>query len=804
MNTCLHRSKIVIGVALVVPILLPNDASAGSGPTGFTENKGQIHDQFRKPNPSVLYLFNGAGMNVQLRNNGFAYDTYTMEEGEGGPTVGDPAHGIDEMGRPIPGPIPTTYRFHRIDLRFVNGNPGPEILREGESEDYTNNYTDVTGEAGATFVRSYSTITYRDVWPDIDVRFNASADGFKYDVIVRPNGNLSDVRFSVEGSEIRESLKGSMVISWADGELEESIPESWVEEDWKKSLINVGYAIGRDGTFGFRTEERTEGSVLVIDPSPIIWGTYYGGAGIDVGTGTALDGSNNAYVTGHTNSAMNMATAGSFDATYNQSSDGFIVKMNEAGTRLWGTYFGGASTDIANDIASSQVGVLAVVGYTSSTSGIATTGTFQSTATDNYDGFAILFNPNGTRIWGTYYAGTGNFPNQEEIRAVSIAPDGRIAIAGWSTSIAGIATPGTENPTAGHDLLAVLSGSGQRLWATYVGNDPWMGGLPSGVAFIGNDRLAVTGTTYNTSGIATNTLGRHDGTFNGGADAYLINYNALNGLRVWGTYFGGSGNDIVLDLAYAGLSRVAICGRTDSNWGIASTGAHQTSFAGGMSDGFVAVFNTSNGSRSWGSYHGTSLNDQLTSVDGTENGHIALGGIQHLHDLNSPGQSFCLDFSTGGTLYYQPNLALAATNCAVSANPHGMMVTGTTTYPIAINAPMVHQTLYGGGSSDAFLYHLHYSLVPLGATLQAPDPSPRAQLKVRSIGEHVELSLSGEAGPLPTELMIIDASGRIVLRRSWDAHLAKLIPIHDADPGTYCAIAVFTDGAISNARFVIP
>jgi hypothetical protein len=145
---------------------------AGIGPTGFTENKGQIHDQFRKPNPSVLYLFNGAGMNVQLRNNGFAYDTYTMEEGEGGPTVGDPAHGIDEMGRPIPGPIPTTYRFHRIDLRFVNGNPGAEILREGESEDYTNYYTDVTGEAGATFVRSYSTITYRDVWPDIDVRFN--------------------------------------------------------------------------------------------------------------------------------------------------------------------------------------------------------------------------------------------------------------------------------------------------------------------------------------------------------------------------------------------------------------------------------------------------------------------------------------------------------------------------------------------------------------------------------------------------------------------------------------------------------
>jgi len=28
----------------------------------------------------------------------------------------------------------------------------------------------VTGEAGATFVRSYSTVIYRNVWPNIDVR----------------------------------------------------------------------------------------------------------------------------------------------------------------------------------------------------------------------------------------------------------------------------------------------------------------------------------------------------------------------------------------------------------------------------------------------------------------------------------------------------------------------------------------------------------------------------------------------------------------------------------------------------------
>lgn len=792
-------------IIILFNLLVTFSLFAGNGPTGFTENKGQIHDQERKSNPAVLYLLTGTGFNVQLKKDGFAYDAHVVVEDSLTELERERSRSQHGEWSMVNGAdVQVTYKVHRTDIRFVNGDPNAEIAAELESEDHTNYYTDVTGEAGANFVRSYSTITYRNVWPHIDVRFNSSADGFKYDVIVRPDGNLSDVRFRVDGSEIRESLKGRMVIFWADGELEESIPESWVEYGGRKSQVDVAYVIGRDGTFGFRTEEKTEGSVLVIDPSPIMWGTYYGGSGIDVGTGTAMDGSNNAYVTGHTNSTMNMATAGSFDATYNQSSDGFIVKMNEAGARLWGTYFGGASTDIANDIAADQIGVLAVVGYTSSTSGIATAGTFQSTATDNYDGFAILFNPNGTRIWGTYYAGTGNFPNQEEIRAVSIAPDGRVAITGWSTSIAGIATPGTENPTVGHDLLAVLSGSGQRLWATYVGNDPWMGGLPNGVAFIGNDRVAVTGTTYNTSGIATNTPGRHDGTFNGGSDAYLINYNALNGLRVWGTYFGGSGDDIVLDLAYAGLSRIAICGRTDSNWGIASTGAHQTSFAGGMSDGFIAVFNTSTGSRSWGSYNGTSLHEQLTSVDGTENGHIALGGIQHLTDLDSPGQAFCLDFSNSGTLYYQPSLALATTTCAVSANPHGMMVTGTTTYPIAINAPMVHQILYGGGSSDAFLYHLHYSLVPLATTLEAPAPMPRTRLNVRTINELVVLSLSDESFLKPTELLLIDACGRIVVRRSWDGDLTQLIPIHDVIPGVYCVTAVLADGAISTTRFIIP
>ena len=47
---------------------------------GFIENKGQIVDQKNKPNPSVKYLLNTNGLNVQLREKGFSYDVYEVEK----------------------------------------------------------------------------------------------------------------------------------------------------------------------------------------------------------------------------------------------------------------------------------------------------------------------------------------------------------------------------------------------------------------------------------------------------------------------------------------------------------------------------------------------------------------------------------------------------------------------------------------------------------------------------------------------------------------------------------------------------
>ena len=52
---------------------------AASNKEGFIENKGQIIDQNNNLNPDVKFLFNQAGLNVQLKKNSFSYDAYVVE-----------------------------------------------------------------------------------------------------------------------------------------------------------------------------------------------------------------------------------------------------------------------------------------------------------------------------------------------------------------------------------------------------------------------------------------------------------------------------------------------------------------------------------------------------------------------------------------------------------------------------------------------------------------------------------------------------------------------------------------------------
>jgi hypothetical protein len=96
----------------------------------------------------------------------------------------------------------------------------------------------------------------------------------------------------------------------------------------------------------------TDAFVTKLNPagSALVYSTYVGGSGFDTGEAIAVDGTNNAYVTGQTSSA-DFPTAGPTQSALNgggntSSSDAFVTEINAAGSApVFSTYLGGSGDE---------------------------------------------------------------------------------------------------------------------------------------------------------------------------------------------------------------------------------------------------------------------------------------------------------------------------------------------------------------------------------------------------------------------------------------------------------------------------
>jgi hypothetical protein len=121
--------------------------------------------------------------------------------------------------------------------------------------------------------------------------------------------------------------------------------------------------------------------VSKINPagSALVYSTYLGGSGDDGGYGIAVDSADNAYLTGSTLST-DFPTKNPLQAAYGGISDAFVAKINAAGSALvYSTYLGGAAADSGNGIALDGAGNAYVTGLTESTNFPSTPGAFQTT-----------------------------------------------------------------------------------------------------------------------------------------------------------------------------------------------------------------------------------------------------------------------------------------------------------------------------------------------------------------------------------------------------------------------------------------
>mgnify|MGYP003692754783 FL=1 len=128
----------------------------------FYENKGQIVDQNGKANPDVKYLLNSPGLNVQIKKNGFSYDVYEIETKQLKKKKSKENTILDQRKKSSDKEI--KYKYHRIDIDFVDSKNNPEIIAEGKSDDYENYYNLPDKKEGVSFVHRYRKVTYKNIY----------------------------------------------------------------------------------------------------------------------------------------------------------------------------------------------------------------------------------------------------------------------------------------------------------------------------------------------------------------------------------------------------------------------------------------------------------------------------------------------------------------------------------------------------------------------------------------------------------------------------------------------------------------
>lgn len=695
---------------------------------GFIENKGQISDQNGKPNPGVTFLFNGPGLNVQLKANSFSYDVYTTElkkKPDWAKIASLPNEQREEFD--------VLYNFHRIDIQFSGANPTPEISAQNPAADYLNYYNGVTPESGATHVKHYQKVVYKNIYPNIDIEFlvsETSGRSFKYNFIVHPGGNPADIKLNIEGAKNTyltfKNKHAAIVIETAFGELQETVPMSYQESNGKTFPVDANFTRLENNLYGISVPQYNRLNTLVIDPKPDMrYASYFGGSVIDYAYGITSDASDNIHITGMTTSTTSIATTGAFQTTYGGTGtyqslgDIFISKFNSSGALQWSTYFGGTGSDAGQSIKVNSSGDIYIEGMSTTTTGMGTTGSFQPSygGSTYFDVILAKFSSSGARTWSTYYGGTGNDRGNQNCLVLDAS--GNVYITGTNNTAnnSAITTSGayqtTNGSTSAYDapFVSKFSPSGAIIFGTYFGGGGSYHNQSYALALDASNNVYMTGGCTGTGFVTT---GTHQGSLGGATDAYIVKLNSTGTALLWATYYGGTGNDIGTGIGVDASGNIMLTGYSVSTGNISTTGAYQSTYGGGTYDAFVAYFNAS-GVRQWGTYLGGSAQDVARSGKMDNLGNIYITGDFSSTGLATSGayqttnagaaDAVIAKFNSAGIpqfiTYYGGSLEDLPFNIDLDGRGN-LYIAGRTVSTSGIATTGAFQTSYTGGTYDAF------------------------------------------------------------------------------------------------------
>jgi hypothetical protein len=556
------------------------------------------------------------------------------------------------------------------------------------------------GDRGTyTGIREYSRITYEDLWPGIDLHYYVTVDGVKYEFHVAAGRNPNDIRVRCEGHDslvigesmlsiskgngtfvdeglrafqdltdvdVRFSSYGSDTFGFKVGDYNKSkdliidplVYSTFIGGSSYDSARSIAvdssgnaYVTGStqssefptvnayNSTYGGGDESGGDCFVLKIsaDGSTLLYSTFIGGTGPDVGRSIAVDSSGFAYITGNTKSP-DFPTANAYNSTYGGGEDWwgggdcFVFKLSADGsTLLYSTFIGGSNDDWGSSIAVDSSGNAYVTGITGSLD-FPTVNAYNSTHGGEWDCFVFRLSADGSiLLYSTFVGGTG------EDWASSIALDlsGNAFVAGYTES-PDFPMVNAYSSTYGGEwdcFVFKLSADGSTLlYSTFIGGREydWV----SSVAVDSSGNAYVTGGTLSPD---FPTVNAYNSTHGGEWDCFVFRLSADGSILLYSTFVGGTGQDWASSIALDLSGNAFVAGITDSS-DFPTVNAYNSTYGGGggcflcgESDSFVFKLSADGSTLLYSTFIGGNGFDEAYSIAVDSSGNAYVTGA-----TNSP------------------------------------------------------------------------------------------------------------------------------------------------------------------------
>ncbi|MDP9053678.1 MAG: SBBP repeat-containing protein [Acidobacteriota bacterium] len=306
----------------------------------------------------------------------------------------------------------------------------------------------------------------------------------------------------------------------------------------------------------FVTKLNPQGNVL-------LYSSYLGGSGTEVGNAIGVDSTGAALVVGDTTSTNLKTTSTALQKKLAGAQDVFVARLAPAGnTLMFLTYLGGSGVDHGTCVYMAPGGTYYIGGSTYS-SNFPIYLPYQAKSGGGEDGFYAKISVDGSFLaLSSYLGGSGGSPGAPE-KVTGIYRDGSyVVVAGTTSSSNFPVTAGAYQTSFGgatDGFIARFLNGNQLVASTFLGgasNDEVTGMVRD---FHGTPYL--TGTTLS-SDFPIQTALRGIGSPQ--MHAFVVKFTTSLSSLLFGTYLGGSGNDAVNAIAVDNESSIVVAGQTTS------------------------------------------------------------------------------------------------------------------------------------------------------------------------------------------------------------------------------------------------